>query len=151
MREQPQCGVLIPGTAASGSQRLHVLSAIAVAVLKVGSASKPCLPAGLIGRILASAKYTWECIPVTQSIQRLLLPGIKGCLVLPTRQPTHSSQDLWEGDGLKSSFPALFLTLKCHSLLTLWKYLWNFYSIHILWYGQGSATASGQYFMWKEF
>lgn len=33
---------------------------------KAGSASKHCLPAttaGLIGRISASAKYTWECIP----------------------------------------------------------------------------------------
>lgn len=61
-----ECRVLTPGTAVSGSQRLHVLSAIAVTVVKAGSASKPSLPAttaGLIGRILASAKYTWECIP----------------------------------------------------------------------------------------
>lgn len=65
MREQPQCGVLTPGQQCQVPGRLHVLSAIAVTVFKAGSARKHCLlatTAGLIGRILASAKYTWECI-----------------------------------------------------------------------------------------
>lgn len=123
MRGQLQCGALTPGTAVSGSWDAPCFECYCHhCLLKLDQqASIACQlqQQDLLEEYQFLLNTYGNASLATQSIQRLLLPGIKGCLTLLMRQPTCSSQIHGKAMGSKSSFPALFLTLKCHRLLTL--------------------------------